>query len=314
MGELIGGTYASRFGARSWTFPGAIADRSAWVVLLGMGVVFGLAWAVSGIRPIDADVYWQASLDHLYEAQAWMPGHELAYLYPPPLAQAMAVVHLVGWPVFIAVWTVVLFAATAYAGRAWALALVAIGIVLFPFVGFEHPLRHPLLYPLLGNIQPLLVAAIVASFRFPALWSVVVLTKLAPGIGALWYAFRGEWRSFAIAVGATLALGLVSFAIAPAVWFQFADFALHNTGAQAPGDIVTISFPIRLAMAVGFLFWGARTNRRWTVPVAAGWAVIALFEWAFVEFWMAAPVLWAMDRQQATVDGAAPAQPEVAMP
>ena len=51
----------------------------------------GLAWAVSGIRPIDADVYWQASLDHLYEAQAWMPGHELAYLYPPPLAQAMTI-------------------------------------------------------------------------------------------------------------------------------------------------------------------------------------------------------------------------------
>jgi hypothetical protein len=210
----------------------------------------------------------------------------------------MAILHGLGWPLFIALWTFGLFAATAYAGRVWALALVAIGIAMFPFVGFEHPLRHPLLYPLLGNVQPFLVAAIVASFRFPALWSVVVLTKIAPGVGALWFAFRGEWRSFAIAVGATLAIGLISFAIAPTVWFQFFDFARNNTAAQAPGDIVTISFPIRLAMSVALLFWGARTNRRWTVPVAAGWAVIALFEWAFVEFWMAAPVLWAIDRRQ----------------
>jgi hypothetical protein len=295
---LIGGTYASRFVTRSWALPGGFGDRAAWLVLLGMGVVFGISWAASGIRPIDADVYWQASLDHLYGAQAWMPGHELSYLYPPPLAQAMAILHGLGWPLFIALWTFGLFAATAYAGRVWALALVAIGIAMFPFVGFEHPLRHPLLYPLLGNVQPFLVAAIVASFRFPALWSVVVLTKIAPGVGALWFAFRGEWRSFAIAVGATLAIGLISFAIAPTVWFQFFDFARNNTAAQAPGDIVTISFPIRLAMSVALLFWGARTNRRWTVPVAAGWAVIALFEWAFVEFWMAAPVLWAIDRRQ----------------
>jgi hypothetical protein len=297
-GELIGGTDASRFVPRSWTIPGGTGDRAAWFVLLTLGVAFGIASARSGIRPIDADVYWQASLDHLYDAQAWMPGHELAYLYPPPLAQLTTVLHHVGWPLFIASWTFLLFAATAYAGRVWALALVAIGIALFPFVGFDHALRHPLLYPLLGNIQPLLVAAIVASFRYPALWSVVVLTKLAPGVGALWFAFRGEWRNFAIAVGATVGIAFLSFAIAPNLWFQFVEFAVRSTSARPPGDIVSVSFPVRLAMSVTLLLWGARTNRRWTVPVAAGWAVIALFEWAFVEFWMAAPVLWAMDRRE----------------
>ena len=294
---MIGETYASQIGARTWALPARIGDKATWFVLLSMGAIFGLAWALSGIRPIDADVYWRANLDHLY-GQAWVPGFELVYLYPPPLAQAMAVIRGVGWPVFIALWTFALFAATAYAGRVWALALVVVGIAMFPFVGFEHPLRHPLLYPLLGNVQPLLVAAIVASFRFPALWSVVVLTKIAPGVGALWFAFRGEWRSFWIAVGATLAIGLVSFAVAPALWFQFVDFVLHNATAQAPGDIVTITFPLRLAMSLALVFWGARTNRRWTVPIAAGWSVIALFEWSFVEFWMAAPVLWAMDRRQ----------------
>jgi hypothetical protein len=262
-----------------------------------MGVIFGVAWAASGVRPIDADVYWQANLDHLYTAQAWAPGSALVYLYPPPLAQGMAVLHALSWPVFIGLWTFALFTATAYAGRVWALALVAIGLILYPVFGFDHPLRHPLLYPLLGNIQPFLVAAIVASFRFPALWSVVMLTKIAPGIGALWFAFRGEWRPFASALGATLVIGLVSFAIAPALWFEFRDFVINNAMAQAPGAIVTISFPIRFAMSLALLFWGARTNRRWTVPIAAGWAVIAQFEWAFVEFWMAAPVLWAMDRR-----------------
>ena len=57
-----------------------------------------------------------------------------------------------------------------------------------------------------GNIQLMLALAIVLGFRWPATWAFVVLTKLTPGIGALWFALRRQWRSFGIAVGATLAI------------------------------------------------------------------------------------------------------------
>lgn len=287
-----------RLATSAFVAPGGRGERLAWLVLLAVGLVFGIGWALSGARPIDADVYWQTNPDALY-GQAWTPGHELVYLYPPPLAQAMTVLRLLGWPLFIVLWTVALFGATAYAGRVWALGLVIVGLALFPFVGFEHPVRHPLLYPLLGNVQPILVAAIVAGFRCPGLWSVVILTKLTPGIGIAWFALRGEWRSFAVALGATVAVALASFALGPTMWFEFVSFAFRNAGAEAPGDIVTVSLPVRLAMSLALLIWGARTNRRWTVPVAAGWSLIAQFEWSFVEFWMAAPVLWAMDRRDA---------------
>lgn len=292
------GSAINRLATGTFLAPGGRGERLAWLALLTMGLIFGIGWALSGARPIDADVYWRTNPDALY-GQAWAPGHELVYLYPPPLAQAMVVLRLLGWPLFIVLWTVALFAATAYAGRVWALGLVIVGLALFPFVGFEHPVRHPLLYPLLGNVQPILVAAIVAGFRFPGLWSIVILTKLTPGIGIVWFALRREWRSLALALGATVAVGLASFALGPDLWVEFVSFAIRNAGAEAPGDIVTVSLPVRLAMSLVLLIWGARTNRRWTVPVAAGWSLIAQFEWSFVEFWMAAPVLWAMDRRDA---------------
>ena len=49
-----------------------------------------------------------------------------------------------------------------------------------------------------------IAAAIVIGFRWPAAWSLVLLTKITPGIGLLWFAVRREWRSLAIALGAVI--------------------------------------------------------------------------------------------------------------
>jgi hypothetical protein len=283
---------------------GVTADGAAWIVLLAMGVVFGVGWAVSSSQPVDALLYWRTDLGHLY-GNVWGENGSSFFVYPPPLAQAMILIRPIGWQAFLGIWTVVLFAATAYAGRRWALLLVIIGVVVFPFVGFDHPLQHPLLYPLIGNIQPLLVAFVVAGFRYPGLWSALLLTKIGPGIGVLWFAFRREWREFGIALGWTAAIAAISYVLQPSLWAQFVDFAFRNAGAASPTEVVPIPFAVRLTMSLALLAWGARTNRRWTVPVAAGWAAIALYNWTFVEFWMAAPVLWAMDRE-------APAVPRVA--
>lgn len=305
---MIGGIHASRMKTRAWAPPAGLADRATVVVLLAMGVAFGLAWAISGGPPVDARLYWATDLNHLY-GDVWGENASSFFVYPPVLAQVFVLLRPLGWPLFIVLWTIALFAATAYAGRIWALALVAIGIILFPFVGFHHPFSHPFLYPLIGNIQPLLVACVVAGFRFPSLWSALLLTKIGPGVGVLWFAFRGEWRSFAIALGTTVAVALVSIVLAPQAWIDFVGFALRNAATPSPNEVVPIPFAIRLMMSVGLLSWGARTNRRWTVPVAAGWAAIALYHWTFVEFWMAAPVLWAMDRRRHATAGTAPAEP-----
>jgi hypothetical protein len=269
--------------------------RVTWIVLIAMGAVFGFGWSVSGALPVDARLYWSTDLSHLY-GQVWGESASSLFVYPPVFAQVMVPLRLLGWPLFIASWTLILFAATAYAGRFWALLLVVIGIVLFPFVGFQHPFQHPLLYPLIGNVQPLLVAFVVAGFRFPALWSALLLTKIGPGVGVLWFAFRREWRSLAIALGTTFVIAAVSVVLAPSAWSEFIAFAQRNALTVGPNEVVPIPFAIRILMSVALLFWGARTDRRWTVPVAAGWAAIALYQWTFVEFWMAAPVLWAVDR------------------
>ncbi len=62
----------------------------------------------------------------------------------------------------------------------------------------------------MGNVHMLLALAIVLGFRWPATWSFVLLTKVTPGIGLLWFAVRREWRSLAIALGATAVLVTLS--------------------------------------------------------------------------------------------------------
>ena len=79
-------------------------------------------------------------------------------------------------------------------------------LLAFPFVAVELTG---------GNIHLLLAAAIVAEFRWPAAWSFVLLTKVTPGIGLLWFAVRREWRPLMIALGATAAIAGLTFIIVP---------------------------------------------------------------------------------------------------
>ena len=61
----------------------------------------------------------------------------------------------------------------------------------------------------------------MVGFRYPAAWSLILLTKVTPGIGLLWFAVRREWRSLAIALGATAVIAAVSLAIDPRAWFEW---------------------------------------------------------------------------------------------
>jgi hypothetical protein len=71
---------------------------------------------------------------------------------------------------------------------------------------------------LAGGLHLLIAAAIVLDFRWPATWAFVILTKVTPGVGLVWFAVRREWRRLAIALGVTAALVLISLVIDPALW------------------------------------------------------------------------------------------------
>ena len=190
---------------------------------------------------VDAYTYWTADPAAPYGATE--PGTAQAYFYSPAFAQLTAPIHLMPWNVFIALWTVLLAVALVWQAGLW----TALALLLVPvFVDLT-----------VGNIHLLLGAAIVLGFRYPWTWAFVLLTKITPGVGLLWFAFRREWRSLAIALGVTAGIAAVSFALLAA--------------ARAPDWAFIVPIPVwfRLPLAIAIVWWGARTDRMWTVPLAS---------------------------------------------
>ena len=218
----------------------------------------------------DAHAYWSAAaLDDPYAATIaggfGGEGGLYEYKYPPVLAQVLFVVHWIPWPVFLGLWTALLLASLGLlSGRLMLLAL------FFP----------PVLGELwLGNINLLIGLAIVLGFRWPAAWAFVVLTKVTPGIGLLWFAVRREWTPLGIALGASAGIAAVSFALAPDLWSDFAAALRTQVGASmgSAGQAIPVPLPLRLLGAAVLTTWGAASDRRWVLPVAA---ILAIpFSW-----------------------------------
>ena len=172
-----------------------------------------------------------------------------AYLYSPAFAQVFALFTLLPREVFVAVWILILAAVAVWLARPWPAALLALALPVSQEV-------------LIGNIHLLLAAAMVVGLRWPAAWAFVLLTKVTPGVGLLWFVVRREWRNLLIALAATAAIAAVSFAIAQPPWFDWVAL-LRNDGGQESGRLL-----IRIAIAAGVVVWGAWRDRAWTVPLA----------------------------------------------
>jgi Glycosyltransferase family 87 len=202
---------------------------------------------------VDAHAYWAADPFDPYGGTR--PAEQDAYFYAPPFAQILGPLHLLPWPAFITLWTLVLGAALLWQSGLW------MGIAIFLVPVFADLT--------VGNIHLLLGAAIVAGFRWPWLWALPLLTKVTPGVGLLWFALRREWRNLAIAIGATAAISLVSFVLAPSLWFRWIE--VLTAAAKAPDWVFIVPVPLwaRGIVAVALVAWGALTDRRWTVPVAS---------------------------------------------
>ena len=231
-----------------------------WALIVVFSDPWGRLWGTGQ----DARCYWQATLANPYLHSDW--NDPIAYVYSPAFLQLVSPLTALPWQAFVAVWTAILLAAVRFLTGP---RLLAAGL-LFPFTAMEVAG---------GNVSLLLAAAIVLGFRWPAAWSLVLLTKITPGIGLLWFAVRREWRSVAIALGATAAIAAISFVVLPDQWRSWVDVVIRNVAAGKSGTWASLPVPlwIRLPVAAALVVWGARTDRRWTVPVASMVALPALW-------------------------------------
>lgn len=209
------------------------------------------------LRPVpagDAHAYWAVDLANPYTRPV---ATQDAFTYTPPAALFFAVLGQLPFEVFEAIWTLLIGFALLWLTGPWALAFLVLPVVASD------------LY--LGNIHVLLAAAVVGSLRRPGLWAIPLLTKPSVGIGLLWYVARGEWRRLTIALGVTAAIAAAAFVVAPTLWSQWLDYVLATGLSPDVGRAYWVPIPllIRLPAAALLVVWGARTNRPWTLPIAA---------------------------------------------
>ena len=202
----------------------------------------------------DAFSYWSIDLHDLYGRTVANNFDLGAFRYAPPIALLFAPLGWLPWWLFLWLWGAVMIGTTLWLGGRWGLVLLAL-----PPVALE--LYH-------GNVHLLMAAAIALGFRHPWTWSFVLLTKVTPGVGLLWFAVRREWRSLAIAIGVTLVISVASALLAPHYWRDWIASLVSNLN-EPQYYSVPPSALIRLPLAALLVVWGARTDRPWTVAIAA---------------------------------------------
>ena len=208
----------------------------------------------------DAHAYWRAARGQPYVFDA---GDFGAYLYSPAFLQILNPILNLRWDMFLTVWAGVLMATL----------LVLTGPVLFVFA---LPVAFFEIWG--GNIHLLLALAIVLGFRWPGTWSFVLLTKVTPGIGVLWFAARREWRKLAIALGTTAAIVGASLLIDANLWRSWIELLVREAGGgTASQGHIPIPLLWRLPFAAALAIYAGRTDRKWLLPVVA---------------FLAMPVLW----------------------
>jgi hypothetical protein len=97
-------------------------------------------------------------------------------------------------------------------------------------------------------------------------------------------------------LGVTVAIAGLSLILAPDLWREYVKTMVDNLffdrGRPYP---IPIPLPIRLLVATAVVVYGARTNRRWLVPVAATIALPIIW-WHGLSMLVAAVALWRSDR------------------
>ncbi|MFH1474830.1 MAG: glycosyltransferase family 87 protein [Chloroflexota bacterium] len=238
------------------------------VALLGIAIAF-VGLRLFDVPPwnqsVDAYAYWRPITGGGPYGDGPTVGAMGAYLYSPAFKLFFLPLGALPWPVFNALWTALnLGLLRAIAGR------YALLLLLFPPVPFEI---------VSGNVHLVLAAVAAWGLARPWMWSFALLTKVTPGIGVLWFAVRREWRPLLVACVVTGLVVAASVAITPSWWTDWLGILRDGQSVPAgtPGSFLPVPLWVRLPASAALLAWGARADRRWTVPVA---------------MMLAMPVLW----------------------
>src|SRR6476619_5349199 len=168
----------------------AVRDGAILAGLLFTAYLFLVVAPQQQTVGFDALSYYLYSIDNPY----WLAhGTMGSFVYSPIAARLFQFDALLPFWQFLWLW----------GRRRW------LWILAFPPVALE--LYH-------GNVHLLIAAAIALGFRYPAAWAFVLVTKVTPGVGLLWFAVRREWRNLAIALVVTAALVAVSLAFDFRLW------------------------------------------------------------------------------------------------
>src|SRR5262249_29951421 len=135
-----------------------------------------------------------------------------------------------------------------------------------------------------------------AGLRWPAAWAFVLLTKVTPGVGVLWFAGRRELRNLVISLGVTAAIAGVGVAVAPGMWAEWIRSLVSFASAQPPTAVPPLW--VRLPIAALIAFWAGRTGRAWLVPVAAFLALPVLWLQGLAILTASFPLYWERARWQ----------------
>jgi hypothetical protein len=203
-------------------------------------------------RIFDLWAYWSTNNGFDYEDAR--PGVSGAYIYSPAFAHLIGPLVALPFPVFAAVWTGLLVAVLGWltGWRAF-------------FIGVLAPVTMSIA---IGQVDLLFAAVIVLGFRYPAVWLLPILTKVTPGVGLVWFAARREWRQLGIALGATAVVAAFSYLIDPAAWAGWIAMLLRfEFPTAANGVYLPVPVWVRLPLVALLIAWGARTDRRWVLPI-----------------------------------------------
>lgn len=257
--------------------------RAIWHGLAVAGMVFNATvlvfWLPRLFVWIDAVAWRSLNVADPYASAQGTIDSIGAFLYPPPAVFLFAPLASLPWAVFAPLFLGLNLAAVAVLTGRWApLALVA-----FP----------PVLLELLnGNIHLLMALAIWLGLRWPAAWSFVLLTKVTPGVGVVWFAVRREWREFAIAVGVTGVICLLSLAATPALWSDWIGLMV----SVSPVPSLVPPLVVRVAAAIALVWVAAHTDRAWIVPFACLLAMPTIWIQSTALLLAVFPLYWERER------------------
>jgi hypothetical protein len=229
---------------------------SAVVVWLLAGIfavsVLKVAHSPAGLHTgYDSHAYWHAWKQGLYQQNLAVQFDR--YLYSPAFADALWPLTRLPSQVFVFVW-----------------AGFSAGLFLWLLRPVPLLWRPPLFLffclheSLVGNVNALLGVMLVLGFRYPGLWSFALLTKVAPGVGLLWFVVRRDWNSLMVALATTIAVASASFVLAPYLWRDW--FMLLLGGHIESQTLIPYAFQVPLAIAL--VCFAAVTSRPWLLAPA----------------------------------------------